>query len=299
MVTKHPLGVSVIIPTYRDTETLKRCLDALHLQEYPEKHLEIIVVNNDPNDDLSYLAKDFPKLIILSESKAGSYAARNKGISRANKEIIAFTDSDCIPKRDWIKNAVLFFNSHPECAILGGRVNKKFINPDSPTLIELYDQLSYHLQEKYISKYHFAVTANIFVRKNIFSKIGMFNEELKSGGDSEFGNRAWLKGYQICYDPKILVSHRAIHNLNKLVGKTRRIAGGKFQKNNLSKLSFVSFLNKIFGDFYKSIRNATEVKNHVPFKTFIKLLSLETFLQCVVLVEYLKLKTGRKPLRSY
>lgn len=291
--------VSVIIPTFRDTDSLITCLRALCSQSYPLDKTEIIVVNNDPKEDLSYLVKDFPKLIIFSENKIGSYSARNKGISQASKEIVAFTDSDCAPERDWIKNAVSYFNLNPRCVVLGGKISKKLHNQNSPTTIELYDQLSFHLQEKYVSKYHFAVTANIFVKKIVFSEIGMFDEKLKSGGDSEFGNRVWQAGYQICYDPTILVSHRAIYNLNKLVGKMRRITGGKFQKNSLNELSVIGFLGKILRDFYRSIKSAFEVKNQVPFRTFIKLLFLEIFLQFVVLIEYIKLRIGHSPLRSY
>ena len=44
--------VSVIIPTYRDTRRLRECLRALSLQTYPRASFEVVVVNNDPDEEL-------------------------------------------------------------------------------------------------------------------------------------------------------------------------------------------------------------------------------------------------------
>jgi glycosyltransferase involved in cell wall biosynthesis len=44
-VEAHP-PVSVVIPSYRDAELLRRCLDALGKQTYPSDKVEIIVVDN-------------------------------------------------------------------------------------------------------------------------------------------------------------------------------------------------------------------------------------------------------------
>ena len=101
---KRPF-VSVIIPTFHDWNRLQSVIDALKKQTYPKDHLEVIIINNDPEDSPPEL--DLPdNFRIISESKPGSYAARNKGISAAKGEILAFTDSDCIPYPDWIEQAV-------------------------------------------------------------------------------------------------------------------------------------------------------------------------------------------------
>src|SRR5690606_18155071 len=102
---KLPL-VSVIIPTYRDWESLAQCLDALKNQTYPASSIEILVVNNDTGQLVPSGCASSPNVRILQESKAGSYAARNRGLVEAKGELIGFTDSDCIPEPDWIANAV-------------------------------------------------------------------------------------------------------------------------------------------------------------------------------------------------
>ena len=292
-------GVSVIIPTFNDTDNLVRCLKALSLQDYPVNKIEIIVVNNNPKENLSYLQKQFNKLIVLDEKKVGSYAARNKGIEFSTHDVLIFTDSDCIPDSQWVNKGMSYLKTHRTCKIVGGKVEKTFLNSQSPTILELYDLFSFHQQERYISKYHFAVTANIFVKKEVFRLVGNFNQTMKSGGDSEFGNRAWKAGYQICYCPEALVTHQAINNVNKLLGKMRRITGGKFQRNRMTTEPLHSFLLKTLSGYFSSIFKAFEIRKKVSILNFSKLFALEIIVQTVVLSEFLKLKFGGLTLRSY
>lgn len=295
---KNPKGVSVIIPTFKDTDNLIKCLKALYSQSYPQEYIEVIVVNNDPNEDISYLQKQFFKLIILSENKVGSYAARNKGIEYASKEVLVFTDSDCIPDSDWIKNGIAYLESHHTCKIVGGEIRKKFLS-ETPTTIELYDNFSYHQQEKYVSKYHFAVTANLFVTKDVFNKIGKFNGRMKSGGDSEFGHRGWRAGFVVCYCADAIVKHQAIHDIKILLGKTRRVSGGKFQRDKMAAKSPNKFETNLLITYFSSIIKAFEIRQKVSVLLFIKLFILEIFIQTIILIEYVRLRLGSSPIRSY
>lgn len=295
---KNPKSVSVIIPTFKDTDNLIKCLKALYSQSYPIEHIEIIVVNNDPNEDISYLQEQFLKLIILNENKVGSYAARNKGIEYASKEVLAFTDSDCIPDSDWIKKGIAYLESHQTCKIVGGEIIKIFLSK-TPTTIELYDNFSYHQQEKYVSKYHFAVTANLFVTKHVFNKIGKFNERMKSGGDSEFGHRGWRAGFAVCYCADAIVRHQAIHDIKILLGKTRRVAGGKFQRDEMATKPLNKFVSNLLLSYFSSIIKAFKIRQKVSISSFIKLFFLEIFIQTTTLIEYVRLRFGSSPIRSY
>lgn len=52
------------------------------------------------------------------------------------KDIIAFTDSDCIPAKDWIEKGVRNLLNIPNCGLVAGR--DFFKNPSKPNAIELY-----------------------------------------------------------------------------------------------------------------------------------------------------------------
>ena len=100
------LFVSVIIPVYNDSERLKLCLEALENQTYSKDLYEVIVVDNASEEDIKSIVGQFSQAKYTYESQSGSYVARNKGISIARGEILAFTDSDCIPASDWIEKGV-------------------------------------------------------------------------------------------------------------------------------------------------------------------------------------------------
>ncbi|MDC9592793.1 glycosyltransferase [Xenorhabdus sp. IM139775] len=230
--------VSVIVPTYHDWERLEKCLTALRKQNYPKERLEILIINNDPNDtppiNLYFNKNEF----FLSEKKPGSYAARNKGLITATGSIIAFTDSDCIPEPDWIVNAVNKFIDNPEIKRIGGNI-KLFYKEKKLTIAEKYEKIYAFRQKEYINTQGMAVTANMFSYSYLFEEIGYFNESLYSGGDSEWGRRAKKSGYNIHYFNDVTVYHPARSKLSELILKNRREAAGKLRVNKLKNIDFL------------------------------------------------------------
>ena len=215
--------VSIIIPVYQDWERLDLCLQAINQQDYPLEKIEVIVVNNE-------ITKYYPllkirlnvKLRLINESSKGSYAARNKGISIAEGEVLAFTDSDCIPDPKWITNGVKGLTQN--ISLLAGEIQFFCIN-NSPNVFEVLDSLS-NLNQRLYAKIGFGATANLFIKKQIISSVGTFDPGLISSGDYEFGLRASKAGYKIGYVHDALVYHPARDTLKAIIRKTRRIATG-------------------------------------------------------------------------
>jgi len=221
MSRKNPF-VSVIIPTYHDWERLKLCLEALKLQTYPQDRFEVIVINNDPEDPVPEIVLP-PNFQIILESKPGSYAARNKGISIAKGEVLAFTDSDCIPWEDWIVKAVKRLLDGAER--VGGWV-ELFYHSEKLSCAEIFDKVYGFSQEEYVAD-GWSVTANMIAWCRFFEIVGPFNESLMSGGDMEWGIRAKNKGISIEFGKEVVVRHPARSKMEDLKKKKRRIMGGK------------------------------------------------------------------------
>lgn len=217
--------VSIIIPTYRDWRRLALCLEALERQTYPQDRFEVLVVNNDPEDRLPEAFKIKGNCMLLTESRPGSYAARNAGLKLCKGEIIGFTDSDCIPDQYWIENAVRFFNEYPEFKRMGGGI-EIFSKKKNPSSVEWYDHIFAFPQEAYVRSGN-AVTANMFTLKEVFDQIGGFNDQLMSGGDYQWGKLANQKGYKIGYAPNSFVKHPARSSVRELVKKARRVGEGQ------------------------------------------------------------------------
>src|SRR5688500_5776142 len=153
--------VSIIIPTYQDWARLSLCVNALSKQTYPKDLFEVIIVNNNPDDNTPanfYVPENFT---ILIEEKPGSYSARNAALKIAKGEIVGFTDSDCIPDQDWIRNAVDYFANHKSCSRIAGRISI-FYKGSKPTAAELYNTLFSFPQKNHAEGNGTSVTANLF-----------------------------------------------------------------------------------------------------------------------------------------
>jgi glycosyltransferase involved in cell wall biosynthesis len=221
--------VSVIVPAFNDLAGLERCLAALAAQTYDEDWHEVIVVDNGSRQDPGSVVGRFPRARLLREERPGSYAARNRGIVDARGEVLAFTDSDCVPARDWLAKGVEALLRAPECGFVAGRVTLEFRDPARPTPAELYDFLvmSFH-QDRNITERHFGATANLFVFKRVFETVGTFDAGLMSGGDLEWGRRVFDRGLPQLYAGDAAVAHPARHTLADTFRQARRLTGGTY-----------------------------------------------------------------------
>ncbi|MHC4544175.1 MAG: glycosyltransferase family 2 protein [Planctomycetota bacterium] len=237
--------VSVIIPVYNDVERLKICLEALENQTYPRDLYEVIVVNNDPSQTIEPHVVNFNNVRLICESHRSSYAARNKGVFNARGTVIAFTDSDCIPKSDWIEKGVNNLLNEPHCGLVAGRIEIFCSDPENPTAIELYEKITAFHQKMYVDRLKFGATANLFTFKNIINKVGRFNYTVLSSGDSEWGNRVFKAGYKQIYADDTCVSHPARKTFRQRYNKRIRIVMGKYKLGTLN-FSLRLFVKRLF-----------------------------------------------------
>lgn len=209
------------------------CLNALEAQTYDHDLFEIIVVNNYPNDKIpaNYFIPQNCKIIV--EGKPGSYAARNAGIAMSTGNIIGFTDSDCIPDINWVKNAVTFMEANPDCDRIAGSI-KLYYHSNKLTEAELYEKIYAFNQDIYVHKDGTGVTGNMYSYRHVFDAVGIFKDDLMSGGDYEWSIRARDAGYKIKYAEDVIVNHPARKNISELINKAKRVGGGQSGFNSTS-----------------------------------------------------------------
>ncbi|UZD23040.1 glycosyltransferase family A protein [Algoriphagus halophytocola] len=231
--------ISVIIPVYRDWTRLKICLDALEEQIDPTG-FEVIVINNDPTDQTTLTRPYSFPLAINIEGKPGSYAARNKGLQKAKGEALLFTDSDCIPDRDWIAEAKKITQSNPP-GLFAGKI--ELFSEFSNRYVE-FEKVFAFPNKNYVATQNFGVTANLLVHREVLRKIGGFNASLMTGGDADFCNRGVNEGFPILYCPELKVGHPARGSWQSFRTKALRFGGRLPASNN----SFIMWL-KLLGKF--------------------------------------------------
>ncbi|NJM17695.1 MAG: glycosyltransferase family 2 protein [Richelia sp. RM2_1_2] len=261
MVNNSRSFVSIIIPVYNDSQRLATCLKSLDSQTYPKDLYEIVVVDNNSQEDIKSIVKQFNQARITHESRGGSYAARNKGISVAKGKILGFTDSDCIPAADWIEKGVEKLLQIPNCGLVAGEVKLFFKNPENPSIFEVYDSMNFLRQKYYIDEFNFGATANVFTFKEVFEIVGLFNSDLKSGGDKEWGQRVFLCGYTQVYAENVLVEHPARKEWKEIRNKAIRVTEG-LCKQEKERKSLIKFIIEILRELKYPIKRFSDILNN-------------------------------------
>lgn len=164
------LKISVIIPAYNVEATIVKCLKALHRQIL--KPAEIIVVDDQSRDKTVKLAKRWSR-VISNVRRKGASGARNTGAEVAQGEIVAFTDSDCVPPKDWLKKIALAFSDDNIGAVGGGYssgINNSFWQRFA------YEELRFRRQKR-DGSVSTLVSNNMACRKTCFLQAKGFPEQ--------------------------------------------------------------------------------------------------------------------------
>lgn len=202
-MTDTPL-VSVVVPVRDPGEGLRALLRALWEQTLPAGAFEVVVVDDGSRQDVAELTAGFEGArVIRRVASGGSYAARNDGIAAALGRAIAFTDGDCRPAPDWLERGLAAL-AGGEARLVAGEIEVPLGR--RPSSAALVDYVRF-LDQSSCARKGFGATANLLVNRDVFTTVGLFNPQLRSGGDAEFGHRAAAAGERIRYCPDAVVRH--------------------------------------------------------------------------------------------
>ena len=178
--------ISVIIPTYNRVQRLKKAIDSVLAQS--QQNFELIVVDDGSDDNTEEMIDKYnADIVYIRQENSGPAAARNRGIEKALYNILVFLDSD-----DWFAEKKL------ETQFEAMRQNSSY-------LISHTDEIWYRNGEILNQKLkHKRNNGDIFgqslelcavgmstvmIRKEIFERYGLFDEEYPCCEDYEF----WLR----------------------------------------------------------------------------------------------------------
>ena len=183
--------ISVVVPHYNDLERLGRCLAALNAQTMPREAYEIIVADNNSPCGMAAVEQTVEgRARIVTAMTPGAGPARNAGAEAAQGEILAFTDSDCVPEPDWLERGVAALTS---ADFIGGGM--KVLVPGGRPMsgAEAFETVFAFDNERYVKRLHFTVTANLICPRDLFFKVGPFRTAVSE--DNEWCWRAREKGF--------------------------------------------------------------------------------------------------------
>ncbi len=184
-LNKPPL-VSVVIPTYNRAYILGKAIESVLSQTF--KDLELIVVDDGSTDETESLVKKYPSVIYIKHSqRRGVAAARNTGIKYAKGRYIAFLDSDDAFVKKKLEKQVDFFEKNPDYYLVQTEEvwfkGKKRLNPKK------------HHKKAEGWFFHRAIKlcvvsmSTILIKKEVFQRLGLFDENFPVCEDYEF----WLR----------------------------------------------------------------------------------------------------------
>ncbi len=178
--------VSVIIPTYNRAWAVGKAIDSVLVQDYP--NFELIVIDDGSTDATQEMLLFYKDAIVsIRQANRGVSAARNRGITEASGQLIAFLDSDDYWEPQKLATQVAFFNSHPDAVICqteeiwirnGRRVNPGRRHQKRAGMI-------------FIPSLDLCLVSPsaVMVKKRLFTEMGGFDENLPACEDYDL----WLR----------------------------------------------------------------------------------------------------------
>lgn len=201
--------VSVIIPMRNEEENISWCLQSVVDQEYPKDLMEVLVVDGMSQDSsreiVSDIAKESPIVTLLSNPKQIKAAALNMGIAKSSGQLILPVDAHCFIDPNYVSESVKVLQQ-TDAANVGGVVlpiGASFVQQAIGLGMGSFFGIgSSRFRDRENGFYTDTVSFGAY-RREVFEKIGLYDEEAQYGEDDELNFRLIKSGGRIFLSPKI------------------------------------------------------------------------------------------------
>ncbi len=225
---------SIIIPVKEINDYIKDFTPRILNQTY--KNFEIIILPNEmPKEKFS-----MKKTRVVASGNVGPAQKRDLGARISKGEILAFIDDDAYPQDSWLEKTIPHFQNKEIAGVGGPQLTPKESNEFqilsgevlSSWMVSGDQSHRYHEGNKK-SEYYDMPSCNLFIRKNIFNKLGGFDTSFWPGEDTKLCLDIKKSGKKMIYDPEIKVYH---HRRKDFKGYIKQIFSyashrGHFMKN--------------------------------------------------------------------
>lgn len=214
--------VSIIIPCRNEEKFIGKCLDSIIDNDYPKDKLEVLVIDGVSEDETKEIVKkytqEYPFIKLLNNHKKITPCALNIGIKSSKGQIIMRMDAHATYENDYISKCVKYLDEYNADNVGGIRMTRPSNNNTIGKAIALSvshpfaaGTAIYRTGTKK-ARWVDTVFGGCY-RREVFSKIGFFNEDLVKGQDREFNFRLRKSGGKILLVPDIICYYYARSNL--------------------------------------------------------------------------------------
>lgn len=199
------IDISVIIASFNSSETIGKALTAI-LNQQTHHTYEVIVVDSSNDDTADYIRREFPQVRVLKlQRQTYPGTARNYGIQVARGKHVVFTDSDCLPKSDWLDQILQTFSKVDAEAVGGCLINgfPRSITAWVSHLIE-FNEWTETTPEGFVKN---IPSANLAYETEAFDRYGEYFPDYLGSEDTILNSRMRMKGVKIYFNPRIRLIH--------------------------------------------------------------------------------------------
>ncbi len=179
--------IDIIIPVKQINHYIQELIPSLLNLDY--EHFGVIILP-DLLDSFAHTLTS-PLIRIIPTGSIGPAQKRNMALKHSNADILAFIDDDAYPRGDWLRNAVRHFDSSEVAAVGGPAVtppdNSFFQRVSGAVFLSIvgggHPERYWPIGgEREVDDWP---SVNLFVRKDVFQKIGGFSANYWPGEDTK------------------------------------------------------------------------------------------------------------------
>lgn len=191
--------ISIIMPVKNGEKYLPEALEGVLAQKM---NVEILLVDDGSTDNTSSIGEKYGCTVLKHTVSKGQVAAKNTGLRAAKGEYIMFHDGDDVMTEGALTQLYEYLEAYSEADMAMAKV-KDFLSPDAV--------------DKSISPkdepYWWLFTGAILMRKSLFDKVGLFDENVHTGEIIELQQKMQNMGL-ITNKLDFVATKRRIHDCN-------------------------------------------------------------------------------------
>ena len=173
------MKISIITISFNAKSTIEKTLQSVANQSY--KNIEHIIVDGGSKDNTLEICNSFSHVSkIISEPDNGVYDAFNKGLKLATGDIIGFLNADDVFFNENSVQEIVNPFSNNETDIVYG--NLDYVNEEGRVI---RNWISKPYEKGLIKKAWMPAHPTFYCKKEVYDRLGGYNDSFKIGGDFE------------------------------------------------------------------------------------------------------------------